>query len=230
MAEDLKNVEDFQIIRLYGTDCDQVAKVAKALDGKTSIFAGIYDIKNIEEEVDLINSGINGKWSRISAVSVGNELVNSGQATVEQVTTAIATARSALKSKGYTSDVTTVDTMMALQNHPELCAASDFCAINCHAFFDGHVQPAGAGKFVSDWVQKISEKAGKRVVVTETGWPTQGNANGEAQPGWSEHQQAVDSLKKSVGKDLILFTLFNDLWKQDRSDTFHAERYWGLRG
>ena len=130
-------------------------------------------------EVNTLASATNGNWNQIKAISVGNELVNTGSASVEQVTSAVNSARSALKAKGYTGPITTVDTMMALQNHPQLCF--DFCAINCHAFFDGNVLPGDAGKFVANWAQKISQAAGgKRCVVTESGWPTQGTANNKA--------------------------------------------------
>ena len=218
------------MIRLYGTDCDQVATVLKAINGRASIFAGIFDIKDIQKEVDMLASAVNGGWNRISTVSVGNEQVNSGAASVEQVTSAIGAARSALRAKGYTGPVITVDTMMAIQSHPQLCEASDYCAINCHAFFDGNVLPSDAGKFVSEWAQKISKAAGgKRCVVAESGWPTQGSVNGKAIPGQAQHRQAIQSLKASFSKDLILFTLYNDMWKSDRADTHSAEKYWGMR-
>ena len=232
VASDLANVEEYQVVRLYGTDCDQVANVAKALGGKASIFAGIFDIDDIQNEVDLLSAGIDGNWKSVVAVSVGNELVNSGQASPAKVTSAISTARAALKAKGYNGPLTTVDTMIALQNHPELCTASDFCAINCHAFFDGNVLPSGVGEFVAGWVSKIKAAAGndKRVVVTESGWPTQGSPNNQAVPGKSQQQQAVQSLKQALSKDLILYTLYDDLWKQDSANTFNAEKHWGLRG
>ena len=231
VANDLKDISEFEVIRLYGTDCDQVAKVIRATKGGVGIFAGIFQIDKVQDEVETLASAVNGKWDVIHAVSVGNELVNSKAASADKVSSAIASARSALKAKGYSGPVVTVDTMMAYQDHPELCEASDFCAINCHAFFDGNVTPDGAGQFVAQWAEKISRKAGgKRTVVTESGWPTKGSSNKNAVPGKAEHQQAIQSLKQSFKQDLILYTLFDDLWKSDRGDTHGAEKYWGLRG
>ena len=231
VAKDLQDLDGFKIIRLYGTDCNQVANVLKATGGKVPLFAGLFKLDNIESDVSTLASAVNGKWKQIKAVSVGNELVNSGAASADQVVAAIAKTRAALKTKGYDGPVTTVDTMMALQANPSLGKASDFIAMNCHAFFDGNVLPGDAGKFVANWVQKISQAAGgKRCVVTESGWPTQGTANKKANPGKSEHQAAIQSLKGSLSKDLILYTLYDDLWKQDRGDTHGAEKFWGLRG
>lgn len=231
VAQDLSDIGEYDSLRLYGTDCDQVAKVIKATDGKVGIFAGIYQIDKLKEEVSALVSAVNGKWELIKAVSVGNELVNSGTASAVKVTAAIESARSALKAQGYTGPVVTVDTMIATRDHPELCEASDFCAINCHAFFDGNVLPENAGKFVSEWAEKISKAAGgKRTVVTESGWPTKGSNNKNAIPGKSQQQQAIQSLKQSFKQDLILYTLYDDLWKSDRDDTHGAEKYWGLKG
>ena len=43
--------------------------------------------------------------------SVGNELVNTGQASASQVVAAIASAKTTLKAAGYNGPVATVDTM-----------------------------------------------------------------------------------------------------------------------
>ena len=121
--------------------------------------------------------------------------------------------------------------MIAMKNNIELCHASDFCAINCHAFFDSNTPASGAGPFVKNWAEQISELAGgKTTVVTESGWPTQGDPNGAAVPGMEEHQTAIESLKGSFGggSGLVLYGMYNDLWKKDSGSTFGAERYWGI--
>ena len=231
VAKDLAGVQSYQVIRLYGTDCNQVANVIQATKGSVSIFAGIYNINNVKSEVQTIASAVKGNWKIINTVSVGNELVNNGGASVDQVTAAIGTARSALKAEGYDGPVVTVDTMIAMKANPQLCHASDFCAINCHAFFDGNVLPSGAGPFVADWAKQVSKAAGgKMTVVTESGWPTQGNQNNKAIPSQQNHQEAISSLKGSFSENLLLYGLYNDLWKKDSGDTHGAEKYWGILG
>ena len=233
VATDLQKVNSYQVIRLYGTDCNQVANVVAATKGNVHLFLGIFDINSIPSEVQAIKSGINGNWGIVNTVSVGNELVNSGKASAAQVIAAIATARSALQAAGYNGPVVAVDTMMAMKNNIGLCTASSFCAINCHAFFDGNTLPSGAGQFVKSWAQQISEAAGgKTTVITESGWPTQGNPNNKAIPSQENHQQAIASLKEAFGggTNLVLYGMYNDLWKKDGPTTFGAERYWGIYG
>ena len=233
VATDLQDVSSYQVIRLYGTDCNQVANVIASTRGSVHLFLGIFDINSIPSEVQTIKSAVNGNWGIVNTVSVGNELVNSGTASAPQVIAAISTARSALQDVGYNGPVVTVDTMIAMKNNIGLCTASSFCAINCHAFFDGNTLPSGAGEFVKNWAQQISEAAGgKTTVVTESGWPTQGDPNNQAVPSQENHQTAIASLKSAFGggTNLVLYGMYNDLWKKDGPTTFGAEKYWGIYG
>ncbi len=170
VAGDFQKLTGYQLIRLYGTDCNQVANVLAATNKKVKLMAGIFNIDNILGEIGIMTSAVNGDWSLINSVTVGNELVNTGAKTVAQVTAAIGATRAALKSKGYTGPVVTVDTMTAVKNNPSLCKDTEFCAINCHAFFDPNEVAQDAGKYVAGWVKQVSDAAGgKTTVVTESG-------------------------------------------------------------
>lgn len=230
VADDFKAITGFSVVRLYGTDCNQISNVLAAIEGKgISLFLGIFDLTQIPAECKIIVDAVKGDWSLINTVSIGNELVNKGGASVGQVTAAIGQVRSTLKGAGYNGPVVTVDTMVAMKANPDLCLASDFCAINCHAFFDGNVAANGAGKFVLDWAQQVSEAAGgKTVVITETGWPTQGDTNNKAIPSKENQDAAIASIKEAFGQNAILYSAFNDMWKKDSADTHNAEKFWGI--
>ena len=212
------------------------------------VFAGIFDLSDFPHSLDaIIQVGQREGWHVFHTISIGNELVQKAKAsntpqTIKSVTDALATARGILRGKGYSGPVVTVDTYAILLEHAELCAASDYCAANCHVFFDATQVPAHAGGYALDVATRISKKAGgKRTVIAESGWPHAGVPNGKAVPGVDEHKAAVGSLKKSFGggggdpgddvggdADLVLFTAFDDLWKQDSEGTFHAEKFWGV--
>ena len=201
-----------------------------ATQGKnTKIFQGIFDITQIPNEVKIISSAVNGDWSLINTVNVGNELVQGGT-DPNAVISAIGTARSALSSAGYNGPVVAVDTMVAMNNTIGLCKASDYCAINCHPFFDTHTAANGAGDFVQMWVDSISKQAGKTVVVTETGWPTGGDSHDLAVPSKENQDAAIASLKSAMPENLILFSAFNTPWKKDGYGTYGAEKFWGILG
>ncbi|KAI1862431.1 hypothetical protein JX265_009145 [Neoarthrinium moseri] len=229
--------KDTGVVRLYGVDCDQVAfAYAAAKKYGNKLFLGIFDLSSVSQAVSAMAAGVNNDWSVVDTVSVGNELVNNGGATVDRVLGAISQARSALRAAGYQGPVVTVDTFNAATNNPELCNQSDYCAVNVHPFFDPNTGADQAGSFVVGAVERLRAKLtdpNKRIVVTETGWPWKGNANGAAVPGMDTQAAAISSIKSAYSSnpgDLILFTAFNDPWKQAAAGTFYAEQFWGIGG
>ena len=228
----------YGLIRVYGTDCDQVNSVMAAAGSiNVQMMLGIFNLDDLDTQVSQLVQGVNnnGGWARVAAVSVGNELVNNGQATPAQVIGAVTSARQSLRAAGYQGPVVTVDTFVAVQKNPSLCDNSDFCAMNIHPFFDPNTNASNAGDFVTQQVaitRQLLANPNQRIVVTESGWPWQGSANGAAVPGKDNQAAAVDSIRTTYGSvnlaDLILFTAFNDLWKTAAPGTFYAEQYWGM--
>lgn len=235
---DFELLTEYSLIRIYGVDCDQVSTVLTAAkQTNKKVFAGLFDINTLEQDLETIISATEDSgsdWSTINTVSVGNELVNQGAHSVSEITNAIRTARSTLRSAGYDGPVVTVDTFNALISNPELCQASDYCAANCHPFFDPNTSAEDAGSFVAEQAQLVSDSAGgdKVTVITETGWPSQGSTNGKAIPSKENQQIAVESLKKTLksGEEtgLYLMSAFDTKWKADHGGTFATEKYWGI--
>ncbi|RYP05930.1 hypothetical protein DL764_003488 [Monosporascus ibericus] len=230
--------KDHGVVRLYGVDCDQVATgYAAAKKYGNKLFLGIFDISDgaLQQAVSAIAAGVRNDWSIVDTVSVGNELVNNGQVSVGQSLNALGKARTALRAAGYQGPVVIVDTFVAVLAHPELCEKSDYCAVNVHPFFDPNTPAHQAGSFVATTVGNLRKKlsSDKRIIVTETGWPWQGETNGAAVPGMDQQTRALSSIRTaylSNAGDVILFTAFNDLWKRAEAHTFMAEQFWGMGG
>ncbi|KAJ5544785.1 Cell wall glucanase (Scw4) [Penicillium sp. DV-2018c] len=237
---DLAKLSTYSFVRIYGTDCDQTKTVTTAArHHNMHVFAGIYDLTDFPASLDAFSKAItrpDGKrdWSIFHTIAIGNELVNAGTNSPSEVVNAVRTARSVLRSQGYKGPVVTVDTFSVLLDHPQLCEVSDYCAANCHAFFDATQRPGGAGAYALEQARSISAAAGgKRTVITESGWPHAGDANGVAVPSKRGQREAIGSLRRSFNHrrgDLVLFTAFDDLWKDDNAFTFGAEKFWGLHG
>jgi len=226
----------YSVVRIYGVDCDQTATVLSAAKSKgLKLFAGIYDITNLEESVKKISAAAGGDWSDFDAVSVGNEVVNGG-GSAASVIAAIGTTRSLLRSAGFTGPVVTVDTLVAARANPGLCDASDRCTVNCHPFFDGQVAADGAGDFLESQIptlRAVLANKDQEIVITETGWPWQGETNGLAVPSKSNQAAAISSIKSKFASNpasIILFTAFNDMWKSNTKAQFGAEQFWGFIG
>lgn len=230
IATEVAALSGFSIIRLYGVDCDQVSAVLAAKASGQKIFAGIYYVDAIASGISTLAAAVaaEGSWSDIHSVSIGNELVNGGAATTSQVESYVSTGRSALTAAGFTGPVVSVDTFIAVINNPALCDYSDYIAVNAHAFFDGGVTAENAGKWVLEQIQRVSTACGssKSVLITESGWPSQGESNSVAVPSVANQAAAIASIKSACGDDTILFTAYNDLWKSPGS--YNAEQYWGI--
>ncbi|KAK3319794.1 glycoside hydrolase superfamily [Cercophora scortea] len=200
----------YSLVRIYGVDCNQVASILPAAASISArVFLGIFNLDDLDSQIATLVSAVTtyGSWSQIDTISVGNELVNNGQATADQVISAVSAARTSLRSAGYTGPVVTVDTFTAVIANPLLCDASDYCAMNIHAFFDPNTPAPQAGNFVLRQVANVREvlaDPAQRIVVTESGWPWQGNANGLAVPGRENQLVAVQAIVDAYAEGGIM--------------------------
>lgn len=217
----------YSVVRIYGTTCNQVSLVAaQAAQRDMKVFAGINDpTVDIASAIQAIVSQAGSNLDVVDTINIGNEWVNSnGAGAVPVVTAALAAARTALAGV-FSGHIVTVDTFNALIANPALCAASDYCAANCHAFFDPNTDGAGAGGFVQSQVANIAAaNPGKSVVITESGWPW-ADYSSSPNPKATESQQvaAIASLKGSFSNNLFLFQGFDTLYRID-----NYERYFGI--
>lgn len=231
ISSDFGAFSDYSMVRIYGTDCDQVPGVLKAAASKgMKVFAGVFDISNVQSETQTLIDAAKSNWDVIDTISIGNEVVNNG-GSASDVVSAVKTARSMLQSAGYNGKVVTVDTFVAIIDNPELCEVSDFAAANCHAFFNADITADGAGEYVASEAQRVKEACGgKDVVITESGWPSAGDPNGSAIPSPENQKAAISSLRNAFSSNIVLFSAFNDAWKDNFDGSFNAEHYWGIYG
>lgn len=177
--------------------------------------------------VDQVSSSSRG-WDAIYAVSIGNEWLNNGEYTVDQVISAISKAKSILAQNGYTGPVVTVDTVPGYKSNPSICKATDLITVNAHAYWDGNVKPQDSGAFLQNQIADLKALCpGKEVLITETGWPSRGNTFGTlGVPGLGEQLACVKSIAETVANKVIFFTMYNDFWKTP--GPYGVEQYWGL--
>ncbi|KFZ22670.1 hypothetical protein V502_02852 [Pseudogymnoascus sp. VKM F-4520 (FW-2644)] len=227
----------YSTVRTYGIDCDTVSTVVAAAKAHgMKVFQGIFDITDIEGSVKDIVSAVNGDWSTIHTISVGNELVNSGKSSAATVVEAMSSARTLLRAAGYNGPVVTCDTLVATLANPSLCDNADYCAVNSHPFFDPNTDASSAGTFLTRSIESLKSKlanSSQTVVITETGWPSQGSTNGLAIPSSSNQETAIAAIKsafQSAPDGVMLFNPYNMMWKTSSADQFGAEQWWGFLG
>jgi exo-beta-1,3-glucanase (GH17 family) len=239
IASEFSSMKDYKVIRIYGMDCNQIPlAIQNALKNGQKLMGGAYldtsgGGEDLSQVIQAYKSAIDqyagGSWDVIQLFAVENERVNERRMSSSQVVDAIGRGRTQLRSFGYNGPVGAVETAPATLDNPAICGASDVVMVNIHAFFDRNTQPQDAGRFVKSQVDCVRAAcSNKRLVVTESGWPRQGNANGAAVPSPENQRIAIDSLRATFNSDLFFFSAFDSGWKADSASTFNAERYWGV--
>jgi exo-beta-1,3-glucanase (GH17 family) len=105
-------------------------------------------------------------------------------------------------------------------NNPVLCDA-DRVTVNAHAFYDRNTVAGNSGNFILNTVLPAIKKACapygavKHIVITESGWPSRGPANGAAVASTGNEQSALSGLNcasRTVG--IMAFEIDDSVWKQ----------------
>jgi exo-beta-1,3-glucanase (GH17 family) len=232
-------MSSYKAVRIYGMGCNIVPlAVQNALKNGQVLMGGAY-LSNGGNGEDLntvittwksaIDEYANGSWDILKLFSVENERVNNHDMTASEVVDAIRRGRDQLRSVGYEGPVGAVETVPATVDNPAICQAADVVMVNCHPFFDPNTAAEDAGTFVKSQIEQVKTACNtNRVVVTETGWPHQGDANGKAVPSPDNQAKAIASIRSVFTSDVFIFNAFDSPWKSDSASTFDAERYWGV--
>ncbi|CAD6456012.1 4bb43fbb-fb90-4c5b-b468-08e0779dd3ae [Sclerotinia trifoliorum] len=227
----------YSTVRIYGTDCNQVTTtLVAAKKYGFKIFAGVYDFTEVATETQAIVDAVNGDWSVITTISIGNEWVNNGITDAAGVASAVATARGILSAAGYTGKIVAVDTLAATKLYPSLCDNVDYCAVNCHPFFDTNTAAEAAGTFLSTQISELRallSNPDMEIVISETGWPSAGTSHDQAVASPEAQTTAVAAIKglfASNSSNVYLFSTFNDYWKVNTPALYMAEQAWGYLG
>ena len=122
-----------------------------------------------------------------------------------------------------------VDAYYLFEKHPRITAACDVVLSNCYPFWEGCPRDQAVA-YMKDMVARTRAAApGKRVVVSETGWPDQGSAFHGAVPsaeGAMRYFVDTQDWAQKEGIEVFYFAAFDEAWKVGTEGDMGA--YWGL--
>lgn len=176
-------------------------------------------------EVELA-SGIDiAKAGDADILVVGNENLLRGDVAPDQLVEYIERARAAAPDV----PVSFVDAYFLFELHPQVAAACDVLLVNCYPFWES--VPAEyallAMKEMYRRAQRVAD--GKRVIISETGWPTAGTPFGAAVPS-SENtlEYFLNTYRWAEEEDIEIFyfAAFDERWKAGPEGDVGAS--WGL--
>ena len=204
---------------------EHIPRVCKKHGLKTMVGAwlGDDDKKNKQEIKALIELANEGN---VDIAVVGNEVVYRNDLSLDELIDYMKEVRAAIPAHipiGY------VDAYYEFSSHPELVEHSDVILSNCYPFWEGCPEEYALPHMQSMYGQAMDAAKGKKVIITETGWPSKGeNLNG-AVPSKAHAMQYfinTQAWAKDSNIEVFYFSSFDESWKVGPEGEVGA--YWGL--
>nr|WP_297783644.1 glycosyl hydrolase family 17 protein [uncultured Allomuricauda sp.] len=203
---------------------EHVPVVAKELGIKTLVGAWLgsdmdLNKKEIEGLITLAKEGY------VDIAAVGNEVMYRGDLTEEQLLEYIHTVKEALPDipVGY------VDAYYEFSHRPRITEACDVILSNCYPYWESCPIEYALNHMQQMFGQAADAAQGKKVIITETGWPSQGEGLKAAEPSAENAMKYfidTQAWSKKNDIDVFYFSSFDESWKI--GDEGDVGAYWGL--
>ena len=201
-----------------------IPKLAKEYGFKTLVGAWLGEEadKNEEELQGLISLASAGY---VDVAAVGNEVMYREELEEEELVEYILRAKQALKGipVGY------VDAYYEFTNRPKITEVCDVILANCYPYWEAcHIDYSLLYMKQMSY-QAVQAASGKRVIITETGWPSSGDALGAAEPGYENALKYfinAQAWSQQEGIEMFYFSAFDEGWKVGAEGSVGA--FWGL--
>jgi glucan 1,3-beta-glucosidase len=203
---------------------EQTPRIAHELGLKTLVGAWLGDDreKNEREIEGLLALARDG---HADVAAVGNEVLLRGDLPEDELIGNLERVRLALPGVpvGY------VDAYHLFEAHPRVTAACDVVLANCYPFWECCPRPEAVTYMREMYRRTVAIAQGKRVIISETGWPDQGSPFGGAVPsteGAMRYFVDTQAWARRDGVEVFYFAAFDEAWKV--GDEGDVGAYWGL--
>ena len=203
---------------------EAIPRIAKEYGIKTMVGAWLGDDPeiNAQEVANLIEQARSGY---VDIAAVGNEVMLRGDLSEEELLGFIAQVRDAVPDL----PVAYVDAYYEFEERPRIAEACDLILANLYPFWEG-CDLNYSLLYIKDMYRRaVNAARGKKVIVAETGWPSQGSAVQGAVPSYENYLKYFLNIQKwALEEDLevFYFSSFDEAWKVGAEGDVGA--YWGL--
>lgn len=198
--------------------------IAKEYGIKTMVGAWLGDDPEInKKEIDgLIKLA---KQGYVNIAAVGNEVMYRGDLTEDELLAFIGHVKKAIPNTpvGY------VDAYYEFSQRPKITQACDIILANCYPYWEGCDINYSLIYMKDMFNQAVKAANGKKVIITETGWPSEGQGLDGALPSFENAIQYFINAQlwsKEDDIDVFYFSSFDESWKVGAEGDVGA--YWGL--
>ena len=203
---------------------EAIPRIAKEYGIKTLVGAWLGDDAEINKKeigglIQLAKEG------HVDIAAVGNEVMYRGDLTEDELLTFMYQVKEAIPNipMGY------VDAYYEFSHRPKITEACDVILATCYPYWEGCSLEYSLLYMKDMYNQAVSAGNGKKVIITETGWPSHGEGLQGAEP---SHENAlkyfVNSQVWSEESDIEMFyfSSFDESWKIGAEGVVGA--FWGL--
>ena len=201
-----------------------IPKIAAEYGLKTLV--GVWledDLENNEKE--LANAIKVAQAGHADLLAVGNEVLLREEMSQEQLIDYIHRAKQGAPGVpvGY------VDAYFLFEDNQKVTDACDVIFANCYPFWEGYPAEHALVYMKQMYYRAQKVAPGKKVIISETGWPDQGSPERDSIPSYENAiRYFVDSYHwtQEEGIDLFYFSSFDEDWKV--ADEGDVGAYWGI--
>lgn len=178
-----------------------------------------------QNEVEIANAIEVAKAGHADILAVGNEVLLRGDVSEDELLDYIHRVKEAVPD----TEVGYVDAYFEFVDHPRVTEACDVLLANCYPFWEG-CSAEHALLYMKDMYRRVVNVAnGKKVIISETGWPNIGTPTMGAVPSFENAiKNFIDTYQwaEQDGVEIFYFSSFDETWKADAEGDVGA--YWGL--
>ena len=203
---------------------EAIPRIAKEFGIKTLVGAWLGKDEEINKKeiaglIKLANEGY------VDIAAVGNEVLDRKDMSEDQLLGFMNEVKQAIPDipMGY------VDAYYEFSNHPMITDACDVILANCYPYWEGCSLEYSLIYMKEMYRQAVKAGNGKKVIITETGWPNLGGSFEGAQPSFENAIKYFINTQlwsKEDAIDVFYFSSFDESWKVGTEGDVGA--YWGL--
>jgi exo-beta-1,3-glucanase (GH17 family) len=203
---------------------EHIPRIAKENGMQTLVGAWLGDDLELnEKEIDSLITL--AKEGCVDIAAVGNEVMYRGDLTENQLLEYINRVKEALPNipVGY------VDAYYEFSHRPRITEICDVILTNCYPYWEGCPIEYSLPHMINMFGSARDAGQGKRVIITETGWPSEGGSlKGAIASNENAMKYFIETQNWSKFNDIEIFyfSSFDESWKVGPEGAVGA--YWGL--
>ncbi|MDE2134117.1 MAG: glycosyltransferase [Alphaproteobacteria bacterium] len=206
---------------------DKVPEIARRYG--LTISLGIWigaDLNKNEREIDTALKAILANRRVIDRIIVGNESIQRGDVSADQLNAYIDRVREAVPGR---IKVTTAETWATWLMHPEIGEHVDVIFVHLLPYWEGRDVRTSLTFLQQAFGDVQEEFPDKPIVIGEIGWPSEGRTRSAAEPSLANEAYFIRSfvqLALDKGYDYYIIEAYDQPWKVTNEGVVGA--YWGL--